>query len=564
MKINLTLVSGTGPATRKEKRKENGKRKRSVIRQSLTVAGANSECYAFHDFYANLPIIAVGVSFVPKQTTPKPSHPRSTMHRVTKPSIRIRPALLLLGTAAIALLAACTPNNPQSTFGTAGPIAKDQADLFIFIFWIAVVVFVLVEGAVIYATVRYRRRSDSDKLPHQTHGNDKLEIAWTIIPVFILIAVAIPTLTQIWEQQNGVPDDMGEVLNVEAIGHQWWFEFRYPDQEVITANELRIPIGRPIGIKLNSQDVIHSFWVPKLAGKVDMIPINDNFMWFIGDEVGVFYGQCAEFCGLGHALMRFRVIVETEEDFQAWIDGMHIASDAPAPGSPEASGKQLFAANCSSCHSSDTTAPGSYAGEVSAQEARWNGWIADTENSTIVSAPNLTNFGTRNTLAAGLKDLTRDSLIGWIADPSSVKIGTRMQEHGAVYDTADGRAKLSASEIADIADYLLSLKPGSGIDASGEAGDSGGGVIDGAAVFANNCAACHSTGDNSTVGPGLAGLADRAASQVPGLGADEYIEQSLRDPGAFIVDGFPPVMPGWDSLGDDKIDALVTYLKTLK
>ncbi|MBT7005221.1 MAG: hypothetical protein HOA06_10975, partial [Chloroflexi bacterium] len=134
------------------------------------------------------------------------------MHRVSKLSFPLRPALVLLLPLAIALLAACTPDNNQSTFGTAGPIAEDQADLFKFIFWIAAVVFVLVEGAIIYIAIRYRRRSDNDKLPHQTHGNNRLEITWTVIPILILAAIAIPTLTDIWAQQSGVPEDQGEVL----------------------------------------------------------------------------------------------------------------------------------------------------------------------------------------------------------------------------------------------------------------------------------------------------------------------------------------------------------------
>lgn len=483
------------------------------------------------------------------------------MHRVSKLSFPLRPALVLLVPLAIALLAACTPDNAQSTFGTAGPVAEDQAGLFKFIFWIAAVVFVLVEGAVIYIAIRYRRRSDSDKLPHQTHGNNRLEITWTIVPVLILAVIAVPTLTGIWAQQNGVPQDKGEVLNVEAIGHQWWFEFRYPNNEVVTSNELHIPVGRPVAIKLESQDVIHSFWVPKIAGKVDMVPLNDNYMWMIGDEVGTYYGQCAEFCGIAHAHMRFRVIVHEEEDFQAWIEGMHTAPDAPAPGSPEASGQNLFAANCSSCHTVDTTAPGSYSREIIAQEARWNGWISDIENSGIVSAPNLTHFGQRTTIGAGLKDLNQSTLEEWITDPSSIKIGTRMQKHAAVYNTADGTANLTPAEVSDIATYLLSLKPGSA--PAGTVVETGGGA-DGAEIFATNCASCHSTGDNTLVGPGLAGVGDRAGSQVSGLSADEYLEQSLLEPGAFVVDGFPAVMPGWSQLGDESIDALVTYLKTLK
>ena len=483
------------------------------------------------------------------------------MHRVSKLSFPLRPALILLVPLAIALLAACTPDNNQSTFGTAGPVAKDQADLFNFIFWIAAAVFVVVEAAIIFIAIKYRRRSDSDKLPHQTHGNDRLEITWTIIPVLILAVIAVPTLIDIWEQQNHVPQDQGEVLNVEAIGHQWWFEFRYPDQEVVVSNELHIPVGRPVAFKLQSQDVIHSFWVPKIAGKVDMVPLHDNFMWMIGDEVGEYYGQCAEFCGIAHAHMRFRVFVHEEEDFQAWVKGMHTAHDAPAAGSPEASGKNLFAANCSSCHTVDSTSPGSYAREVSAQQARWNGWISDIENSGIVSAPNLTHFGTHSTIGAGLKDLNRSTLEEWITDPSTIKIGTRMQKHAAVYDTPDNTAKLSPSEVSDIAAYLLSLKPGSA--PAGETASSGGGDADGESLFVTNCASCHSTGDDTVVGPGLAGIADRAGSRVAGQDADSYLKESLTDPGAFVVDGFAPVMPGWGHLGTDSIDALVTYLKTL-
>lgn len=481
------------------------------------------------------------------------------MHRVPKLSFPLRTAFILLVPLTIALLAACTPDNNQSTFGTAGPIAKDQADLFKFIFWIAAIVFILVEGAVIYIAIRFRRRSDTDKLPYQTHGNNRLEITWTILPVLILAVIAVPTLTDIWEQQNTVPEDLGEVLNVEAVGHQWWFEFRYPNHEVITSNELHIPVNRPVAFKLESQDVIHSFWVPKIAGKVDMVPLNDNYMWMIGDEVGEYYGQCAEFCGIAHAHMRFRVIVHEESDFQAWINGMHTAADPPIAGSPEASGKNLFAANCSSCHTNDSTTPGSYAREINSQQARWNGWVSDIENSGIVSAPNLTHFGTHNTIGAGLKDLTKESLEGWIIDPSSVKIGTRMQKHAAIYDTADGKANLTPAEVSDIATYLLSLKPGT--TPAGAVIETDG--VDGAEIFAANCTSCHSTSDVTIVGPGLAGIGERAASRIDGMGSYEYLDQSLRAPSAYVVDGFPDVMPEWSYLGDDSIDALIDYLITL-
>jgi len=239
---------------------------------------------------------------------------------------------------------------------------------------------------------------------------------------------------------------------------------------------------------------------------------------------------------------------------------MHTAPDTPLAGSSEASGKNLFAANCSSCHTIDSTAPGSYAREISAQQARWNGWVSDIENSGIVSAPNLTHFGTHSTIGAGLKDLNKTTLEQWITDPSSIKIGTRMQKHAAVYDTDNNKAKLTASEISDIANYLLSLKPGS--TPSGEVANNSASV-DGESLFTTNCSSCHSTGDDTIVGPGLAGIADRAGTRVAGQSVDAYLRESIINPNAFIVDGYPAVMPGWEQLGTESIEALVTYLKTL-
>ena len=226
--------------------------------------------------------------------------------------------------------------------GDKGPIAKQQKDLFILIFWVAAFVFIAVEGALIYLLVKYRYKND--KLPYQSHGNTRLEIIWTIVPAIVLAFIAVPTIQVIWDQQNGVPDDLGEPLRVEAIGHQWWFEFRYPDLEIVTANELYIPINRPINIKLQSEDVIHSFWIPKLGGKLDMVPLNDNYMWLLAEETGIYYGQCAEFCGVAHALMRFRAIAETEQNFETWVEGMRTESIPPhaaIPGLDLSNWKQL-------------------------------------------------------------------------------------------------------------------------------------------------------------------------------------------------------------------------------
>jgi cytochrome c2 len=352
---------------------------------------------------------------------------------------------------------------------------------------------------------------------------------------------------------------------VEAIGHQWWFEFRYPGEEIVTANELHIPVGRPVTFKLTSQDVIHSYWVPQLAGKLDMVPINENEMWFQADEPGVYFGQCAEFCGIAHALMRFRVIAEPQEDYDAWVASMSRAPDTPAPNSAEENGQRLFAANCSSCHNADSYRDGGYRQEIDQQDGRWAGWLADTENARVVSAPSLTHMGLRSTLGAGITELTEDNLITWITDPSDIKVGTRMQQHAAVYQTPDGKANLERQQIIDIAKYLMSLVPGEGEgDDEGTGGGSGDLVADGEAAFSSNgCSACHSTGSNTVVGPGLAGIGGRAGDRVPGLSADDYLAQSLREPGAFVVDGFAPIMSSFSHLSADDVNSLVAYLKTL-
>lgn len=471
--------------------------------------------------------------------------------------------LILLIPVAIALISGCATENPQDTFDTAGPVAEDQANLFKFIFWIAVVVFVLVEFGIIWITLKYRRRSDSE-MPVQTHGNTKLELTWTFIPTLIIIAIAIPTVISIWDLAEPPADE--PIMTVEAVGHQWWFEFRYPEEEIVTANELIVPVGKNVLVKLESQDVIHSFWVPKLFGKVDMVPTRENELWFRADEAGEFFGQCAEFCGIAHALMRFRVIAQPEDEYNEWVASMRRPPVAPVDGSAESRGQTLFAANCSSCHTTNSYLAGAYQQEIINQDNRWTGWLGDIENAPIVSAPNLTHFGTRITLGAGITDLDRASLIEWIKDPGDIKPGTRMQDHAVVYQTSNGQANLSDAEIADIADYLLALVPG---DAEAPPpGSNGGGSGDpvevGQTLFATNCTACHSTGSDTRVGPGLAGIGETGETRVDGLTAAEYIRQSMVDPGAYVVDGFAPAMPSFSSLTEAELDGLVAYLKTLE
>ncbi len=486
------------------------------------------------------------------------------MHHRLIPSKFLKLALLVPALAATFIIAACSPQHPQSTFGYAGPVARDQGDLFLFIFWIAVFVFIVVEGAIIYAAIRYRRRDD-DKIPKQVHGNTKLEITWTVVPSIVIAIIAVPTIIGIWEQQRGAPTDQGDILEVEAIGHRWWFEFRYPNQEVVTANEMHVPVGRPVNIKLASQDVIHSFWVPKLAGKVDMVPLNDNLVWFIAEEPGIYDGQCAEFCGIAHAHMRFRVIAHPEEDFQNWVAGMRTPPVAFEPGSPEQQGQTLFATHCKTCHTDDSWRQDAYSLELQQQDSRWATWLADIENSRIVSAPNMTNYSQRNFLGSGIKENSRENLIRWITDPNDIKIGTSMQAHAAVYqERADNKINLSQQEVENIADYLLALKPGDISQLTAPVITGGTPEERGEQLFVSiGCNACHSLDAGTTiVGPSLVGIADRAGTQTS-LSAVDYMRQSINDPGAFIVEGFTNsmVVP---KLPADQVDDLIAYISTLK
>ncbi len=485
------------------------------------------------------------------------------MHSWLTPSKFKAVALSGLAIALALFVAACSPEHPQSTFGGGGPVARDQADLFNLIFWIAVAVFIVVEGVIIYAAIRYRRRDDT--IPKQVHGNTKLEITWTVIPSIVIAVIAVPTIIGIWEQQRGAPSDMGEVLDVEAIGHRWWFEFRYTNQEVVTANEMHVPIGRPVNVLLASQDVIHSFWVPKLAGKVDMVPLNDNLLWFIADEPGIYEGQCAEFCGIAHAHMRFRVIAHTEEDFQNWVAGMRTPPVATEPGSPEAAGELLFATNCKTCHTNDSWRKDAYALEIQQQDARWATWLDDIENSRIVSAPNLTHYGDRITLASGIKENSRENLVKWITDPASIKIGSSMQDHAAVYqDNADRTISLTSEEVDNIADYLLSLTPGD-IEQIVPSNITGGTPEErGEQLFVSiGCNACHTIdSDTVLVGPSLVGIAERAGTRTS-LSAEDYMRESINDPGAYLVEGFTNAMVV-PKLPPDQVEDLIAYISTLE
>ena len=244
--------------------------------------------------------------------------------------------------AGLFLLTAACSQGLQSTWDPAGPVAQKQLQLFNVLLWTMVAVFVLVEGAMIYIVIRYRRRPGQPR-PPQIHGHTALEVTWTIIPTALILGLGIWSVFTLFELDQP-PTDQGEILEVTVVGHQWFFEFEYLDADgngkrISTANELRIPVDRPIDLILESDDVLHSFWVPKLGGKVDVVPTRQNNLWLMADSdlieqqlPATYYGQCAELCGLAHAQMRFRVTVMSEEDYQSWVADLQSALGHNAPG----------------------------------------------------------------------------------------------------------------------------------------------------------------------------------------------------------------------------------------
>ena len=239
------------------------------------------------------------------------------------------------GIGLVLALAACSESYPNSTFNhttefnTAIDYLWDRL-----LFW-GSVVFVLVESVLLYTVVKYRRRPDSG-LPQHVHGNFALEILWTLIPSVILVFIAVPTVRTIFRTQaRAVPN----ALQVEVIGHQWWWEFRYPQYNIVTANELYLPVGRTVNFALKAVDVVHSFWVPQLGGKRDVIPNHTNFLWYTIDSTmntTVFNGFCVEYCGASHANMKFRAFAVSPQEFESWAahQARPAVFGAVAPPSP--------------------------------------------------------------------------------------------------------------------------------------------------------------------------------------------------------------------------------------
>ena len=356
----------------------------------------------------------------------------------------LRRCLLAFGFLSLVLLVvSCTPSHPQSTFDAAGPVAKNQLNLFWIIFWASTGVFVVVVGVLLFAIVRFREKP-GDRMPKQTHGNRKLEIAWTVAPALLLIALAVMTVQTLFELES---PDSDNPMQVDIIAHQWWFEAVYPEFNITTANEINVPVGRDVVFSLQSEDVIHSFWVPKLAGKMDIIPNVDNSTWFNASEPGVFFGQCAEFCGVAHALMKLRVIAQPEEEFLQWVAGQQAPARIPSEGLV-ADGSLVFnSKGCIVCHT--VMGPDS----VAMRDSRNSSFLND---QPLTHAPNLTHFASRGSFAGSILESTDENLAEWLRDPEEVKPGNRMSRLAPAFN--DPALALTDSDISALVAYLQSLE----------------------------------------------------------------------------------------------------------
>lgn len=347
----------------------------------------------------------------------------------------------------VLVLAACGRTDiseyPLDALSPDGPVAQAQDDLWSIVFPIAVVIFVLVEGAILVAVFKFRDRGDG-QLPKQVEGNTRLEILWTIIPAVILAGIAVPTVATIFDLA-GEPDP-DERIDVTVVGKQFFWQFEYPDEGFFTANEMVIPTDTPVRLHLDGDPtyerpdgsefadpddlVVHSFWVPRLAGKMDYVPGHDRSLTLQADEPGTYKGNCAEFCGLSHANMRINVIAKEPAEYEEWVAQMSEPAESP-DGEAAARGEQIVGAegaNCVQCHA--------IRGHPDNQGAR--------------IGPDLTHFNAREEFAGAIFDVDDDEqLRQWIRNPPEEKPGAQMNPFGP--------QAISDDELDDVIEYLRTL-----------------------------------------------------------------------------------------------------------
>ncbi len=339
----------------------------------------------------------------------------------------LRRALSFALVQAVSCFAALAQNSPLSPTNIFAPESTPARSIFrisTFVLEITGAIFVVVFSLLAYAIIKFRERKGDEAFePPQVYGSNQMEVAWTILPVLIVVVLFLSTAQVIHRVQDAPPP--AGAIQVTVVGHQFWWEYRYPQYGFVAANELHVPVSDPENptptyLKLLSDDVDHSFWVPRLAGKTDLIPNHPNSMWIDPYQPGVYLGQCAQFCGAEHAKMLIRVYVQSRADFDAWVQ----AQQQPAVSDPAAAGSALFVAKtCFACH---------------------------TIRGTIAAGtvgPDLTHLMSRDTIASGVLPNTPQNLRAWVHNPDAFKPGSKMP----VIDMTD-------DELNQITAYLQTLR----------------------------------------------------------------------------------------------------------
>lgn len=406
---------------------------------------------------------------------------------------RLTPLALL-----VALVSACS-QNPLDTTRAESPVAEEINGLFWMVMIIAIVVFFLVQGALLYMARRFKAHGDpldpeavyaDEDFPHQTHGNTKLEIGWTIIPTVLMGVIGILTLMTLFNLDDVDASEPGDsVARIDVVGAQWWWEFHYyldgnntghPD--FVTANEIVIPVGEEIELQVSSRDVIHSWWIPRLNGKRDAVPGRQAPWTIEAVAAGRYMGQCTEFCGLSHAYMQMFTVAIPANQYKAWAEGQKQTHTAPVEGEPGYEGYEIFVAQCQRCHvingvtdtNKDDVADGMDLYSLS--DGSIPRVIPNKADQVSGAAPNLTHLMSRTTFAGSIFDLyenpddadyttlpdtgtlNRSALEAWILNAPKEKANAADQENAA-RGMPSFAGQLSGTDIDHLVDYLLTLRP---------------------------------------------------------------------------------------------------------
>lgn len=397
---------------------------------------------------------------------------------------RLRRALRLGLPASLALLAAgCSEKLPLDTLDPEGRAGRYIDQLIKPVFVVAGVIFLFVNIGVLYVAVRFRRRKEDDNVfPEQIHGNTKLELTWTIAPAVILAVIAVFTLATLFKLTD-VPKDSAMTVRVE--GQQWWWSFRYDVDkngkyddpvDVTTPTEMVIPVGKPIALKITSNDVIHSFWIPKLNGKKDAVPGRVHDWWIEADKPGYFLGQCTEYCGLSHGYMRMAVRAVSQGDFDKWLADQQKPAQVPTDAAA-LRGLTTFTQQCASCHQVrgvNTTGcqplatgqefnPATFDPSKDCYKGVSQGWTRAAQVSG--NAPNLTHLMSRERFIGGLYELHQpdgtpnvNTIAAWIRNPEDFKAMAPTPSRGEVYGRGMPKLPLTEDQIHDLVAYLTTLK----------------------------------------------------------------------------------------------------------